>query len=426
MTLRSFVEAAEDRIDALHALVVVHRGETVAEVAWHPYALADPHRLFSLSKTVTGTATAFAVAEGLVALDDPVTSYFPVARSRLLIRHLLTMSTGHELDTVGPMTATEDWVGAFLAMEPDREPGTIFTYNSGASYVLGAVVQEAAGARLLDFLRPRLFEPLGITDATWEQCPAGRDVGGWGLTLRAKEIASLGELYRDDAHGLLPPGWRQEATRAHADTTRTHTDPDWREGYGYHLWCCRHGAFRADGAFGQFCVVVPSHALTVAITAGTEDLQGVLDLIWSELLPGLGDPLVETRSLPALTGVDGAHAGRYEVTQPRRTRVDDWRPSHEQPPTIRAITVEPGLVVIEDDTGTHRHPFAPGIWTRTGPTAATAAWSTPDEFQLKVAYTDGPFTRAYACSFTPDDVTIRPSDNVSFGPTGYPSVTAAR
>src|SRR5439155_6649798 len=62
---------------------------------------------------------------------------------------------------------------------------------------------------------------------------------------------------------------------------------DWDQGYGYQFWRCRHGAYRGDGAFGQFCVVLPEQDAVIAITSGVRNMQSVLDLVWDKLLPAI-------------------------------------------------------------------------------------------------------------------------------------------
>ncbi|GAA3455308.1 serine hydrolase domain-containing protein [Dactylosporangium matsuzakiense] len=428
MSVGSFIDAVQEQVDALHSLVFRKHGEVVAEAAWHPYELDQPHRLFSLSKSFTSTAAGFAIAEGLLDLDDPVAKHCDGRGDpRLLIRHLLTMTTGHVEDPTNLATAKTDWLDAFLAVPVEREPGTHFLYNTAATYAVGAIVQRLTGQRLTDYLRPRLLDPIGIGPIEWERCPLGRDVAGWGMSATVRDIAKFGQVYLRDPDGILPPGWAHEATRKQVDN---HNDDrpevvDWQQGYGLQFWRCRHGAFRGDGAFGQFCVVLPEQDAVLAMTAGTNDMQTVLNLVWEHLLDDLEPATVPPLALRTVPGAPSTVEGRFEVARPRRLNPHDWRPSHEQVPTIRALTFTPGRIVIEDATGTHDHPYAHDTWVRNGRTAATGAWSGTD-FTLKVAYVDGPFIRTYRGRINGDELVLNPSDNVSFGPTTYPPVTATR
>ncbi|WP_432824489.1 serine hydrolase domain-containing protein [Dactylosporangium sp. CA-092794] len=435
MSIDSFLDAAERTIDALHGLVLVRGGAVVAEGYWHPYRADVPHRLFSLSKSFTSTAVGFAVAEGLVDLDAPVAEYFGGRGDpRMLVRHLLTMTTGHTEDTAPAIVTGEDWADAFLRLPVGREPGSYFVYNTGATYLAGAIVQRRTGQRLVDYLRPRLFDPLAFESVTWERCPLGLDTAGWGMTARTAEIARFGQLYLRDDRGILPAGWAGEATRRQVENPHWGdlSTVDWRQGYGFQFWRCRHDAFRGDGAFGQLCVVMPAQDSVLAVNSGTENMQAILDLVWEHLLDDRTPPApataarLATLALPALHGGQSTADGTFTVANPRRVRPEDWRPSHEQPPTIRSITFSPGLVTLEDATGTHAYPCRPGEWHTNGTQASTGAWTTPTECTLRVAYIDGPFVRTYRCAFAGDTVTITASDNVSFGPTGYAPIHAVR
>ena len=210
------------------------------------------------------------------------------------VRHLLTMTTGHDDDPSPVVFPTMgDWVQEFLSLPVEHEPGTHFVYNTAASYMLSAIVQQATGQRLLDYLQPRLFEPLGIEGVTWEQSPTGVDTGGFGLSATTEDLAAIGLLYLQDGvwegRQVLPDGWAAEATRLHV-SNGDDPDNDWQQGYGYQFWRCRPAnSWRGDGAFGQYVVGLPEQDVVVAITAGRQDMHEYLEVLWDRLLPGLAD-----------------------------------------------------------------------------------------------------------------------------------------
>src|SRR5690349_17835672 len=202
--IAAFLDGVERDVEYLHGLVVVRRGHVVAEGYWAPYDAATPHMLFSLSKSFTSSAIGMLVGDGKLSVDDRVLDFFPAQapadpspRLRAMtVRHLLTMTSGHDSDPTRPIRQLDvDWVRAFFEAPLLHEPGERFVYNSGATYLCSAIAQAITGQRLLDFLGPRLFEPLGFLDPTWEQSPRGIDTGGWGLKIRAGEIARFGQLY---------------------------------------------------------------------------------------------------------------------------------------------------------------------------------------------------------------------------------------
>lgn len=296
----SFLDAIEKNKLELHSFMLVRHGYIVAEGWWAPYRPEYPHSLFSLSKSFTSTAVGFAIAEGLLSINDSVVSFFPEDTPEVIdknlasmqIKHLLTMSTGHAKDTVEYLLNDREgnWVKAFLELPVDYEPGTHFVYNSGASYMLSAIVQKVTGQTLLEYLKPRLFEPLGIENPKWEICPKGINTGGWGLSLKTEDIAKFGQTYLSggiyNGKQIIPPEWVKEATAKHIDNG-SNENSDWEQGYGYQFWRCRHNAYRGDGAFGQFCVIMPEQDAVIAITSGLEDMQAVLNQIWENILPGM-------------------------------------------------------------------------------------------------------------------------------------------
>ncbi|MFC5410461.1 serine hydrolase domain-containing protein [Larkinella bovis] len=302
--LLDFVNAVETANLNLHSLMVVRRGMVVAEGWWAPYAPALKHTLYSLSKSFTSSAIGLAVAEKRLTVEDKVVSFFPnevpatisPTLAAMRVKDLLTMSTGHDKDSTPSLRNDPDgnWVKAFLALPVEHEPGTFFVYNSGATYMLSAIVQKLTGQTVLDYLKPRLFDPLGIEGADWETDPKGIDTGGWGLRVRTEDIAKFGQLYLQkgmwNGKPLLPAAWIADATKFQIQSkggSRPKEENDWLQGYGYQFWRCRNGAFRGDGAYGQFCIVLPEKDTVIAITSETGNMQGILDEVWNHILPAI-------------------------------------------------------------------------------------------------------------------------------------------
>ncbi|MGN6125317.1 MAG: serine hydrolase domain-containing protein [Humibacter sp.] len=325
-----------------HAIVVVRHGAVIASAEWGPYAVSRPQLVYSLSKSFTSTAAGFAVAEGLLDLDTPAVDYFPEyadsvaeASRGILVRHLASMATGHLNDMITSFDVDPRHpIRAFFATPPEREPGSVFTYNQLATYTLGAIIQRRSGLRLTEYLRPRLLEPLGIAPLGWQQQPAEVELGFSGLFAPAEAVAKLGQLYLDrgvwNGERLLSEEWVRQATSFQVDNA-TPGDPDvassdWDQGYGFQFWMARHG-YRGDGAFGQFCIVLPEHDAVVAITSQTLDMQDQLNRVWKHLLPAFGDTALDPRdgeqlhgivreigfpsSLASLDGLEAESSGEY-------------------------------------------------------------------------------------------------------------------
>ncbi|WP_339803111.1 serine hydrolase [Paenibacillus sp. FSL R5-0744] len=310
--ISSFIDAVETQSLGLHSFMLLRHGYVVSEGWWSPYKSDLPHMLFSLSKSFTSTAIGIAVTEKLITLDNSVISFFPEEApatitdnlSNMTIRHLLMMGTGHVVDTMDTLHKSADgnWVKAFFSVPVEKQPGTHFLYNTGATYMLSAILQRVTGQTLLEYLEPRLFAPLGIHGATWQSCPRGINTGGFGLSITTEDIAKFGQLYLQKGiwnnQRILPEQWINEATSKHISNGEG--DHDWALGYGYQFWRCQHGAYRADGAFGQLCVVLPDQDAVIAITAASNSIQGILNAVWEHLLPNMKDvPLLEEQALAA-------------------------------------------------------------------------------------------------------------------------------
>ncbi len=292
--IRKFIEAADKQVNTMHSFMLVRHGHVIAEAWWKPEAADKPHVMWSLSKSFTSTAVGLAVAEGKLGIDDVIMKYFedemPTDPSENLkamrVRDLLTMSTGHESEP--RFEPNVPWTQSFLAHPVPREPGTHFVYNTPATYMLSAIVQKVTGQTVLEYLRTRLFEPLGIENPQWGSSPQGITLGGYGLMIRTEDIAKFGQLYLQkgswDGKQLVPAEWIDQATSRQVSNG---TDPtrDWTQGYGFQFWRCRHNAYRGDGKDGQFCIVLPELDAVIAITANTGDMQGELNVVWDHLLP---------------------------------------------------------------------------------------------------------------------------------------------
>jgi CubicO group peptidase (beta-lactamase class C family) len=301
----AFVSTAEQTIFHLHSFMLLRHGQVVAEGWWYPWKAETPHMLYSLSKSFTSSAVGMAVAEGRLSVEDQVIAYFPEATpkkvsqnlSAMKIHHLLSMSTGHHQDTSDEVFPSSTPFKKFLSLEVEHVPGTYFVYNTAATFVLSAIIQKVTGRTLLDYIKPRLFDPLGIQGTSWESHPNGVNFGGYGLNITTEDIATFGQLYlqKGDWKGerILTEAWVEAATRKQVSNGDNPND-DWCQGYGYQFWRCRHNLYRGDGAFGQFCIVMPEQDAVLAITAGVPDMQAVLNVVWDKLLPAL-----DRKQLPA-------------------------------------------------------------------------------------------------------------------------------
>lgn len=305
----NYLAAVKEAKQDLHSIMIVRHGKVIAEHWLGDNAPDKPHVLHSVSKTFTATAIGFLVADKKLKVTDKVISFFPdhlpdtvsSYLKELQIKHLLTMSVGHDVNLLNAerRNQTKDWIKLFLSNPIYDKPGTQFAYNSLATYMLSAIVQKVTGQKLIDYLTPRLFEPLGITGARWEEDPQGISVGGWGLFVKTEDMAKLGQfiLQKGKWNGkqLLPKSWFDQATSKQIESLPAGVkkeevkvkkqDSDWLQGYGYQMWICRNDAYRADGNRGQFVIILPKHDAVIVATADIGDMQAEINLIWKHLLP---------------------------------------------------------------------------------------------------------------------------------------------
>ena len=303
--VREFIATLDQKVNTMHSVMVVRHGKVIAEAWWQPQTPETPHVLWSLSKSFCSTAVGLAIAEGKLKLDDEVLKFFPDEAPKepsknlkeMRVRDLLCMSTGHETEPNFRAEPNGNWVKIFLAHPVPHKPGTHFKYNTPATYMQSAIVQKVTGQTVLDYLKPRLFEPLGIDNPRWDASPQGVSIGGYGLFARTEDIGKFGQLYLQkgqwNGKQLIPERWVQQAT-SRQTSNGSNPKSDWDQGYGYQFWRCRNGAFRGDGKDGQFCIVLPKQDTVIAMTANTSDMQGELNVVWDKLLKQLGDkPLPE-------------------------------------------------------------------------------------------------------------------------------------
>ena len=316
----SYLQAVSDAKEDLHSIMVVQHGKVLEEKFFVP---DTAHILNSVSKTFTSTAVGFAISEGKLSLEDRIVDLFPESvpenasdtLKRVTVRHLLTMNSGHEKDPTVPVRSRDgDWIRGFMEWPQPYEPGTCYCYNSLGTYLLSAAVQKVTGEKVVDYLEPRLWQPLGIEKPHWLESPAGINTGGWGLYLRTEDLAKMGLcILQGGKYGkkqVIPADWVREMSACQVPSVNAGINEmrlkeilsdlenpsrerylpensDWVQGYGYQMWRCRHNAFRADGAAGQYIIVLPEQDAVIVTTAHLKNMQEEINLIWDHILPAL-------------------------------------------------------------------------------------------------------------------------------------------
>jgi CubicO group peptidase (beta-lactamase class C family) len=451
-----FFETADKNFNAdsnvVHSFMLVRHGHVVAEGWWSPYDAQTPHKMFSLSKSFTSTAVGLAIAEGKLNLNDPIISFFPKDAPEnpsdylkaMRVRDLLIMSSGQNSNTIAQLgdvmknfhRTNESLTKAFLNAPVEVKPGTLFIYNTPGSYMLSAIVQKTTGEKVLDYLGPRLFEPLGIENPTWTESPQGISLGGIGLNIRTEDIAKFGQLYLQKGNWngkqLIPASWVETATTKQT-SNGSNPDSDWEQGYCYQFWRARHGIFRGDGLYGQFCIVMPQQDAVVAMTSGTRDMASVMNLIWDKLLPAMqtnslpandeGDKKLEEKlaSLTLLQPKGAAtsplakqFSGKTYSFPTNAFNIDSVKLEFDKEnPTliVRSLGKEHKISIGDQNWKKGRTDFVAGTDWRVADAvdqsvAASGAWAADDTFAAKLAYYETPLAIRFTFRFAGEKVLL--------------------
>lgn len=456
-----FLNAAEkEKGMHLHSFMLLRHGKIIADGHWYPYDCTNKHTLYSVTKAFTATAIGLAVNEGAFSLDDKVISFFPEHLpdtispnlAGMTIRHLLMMSPGYNSDP--DILRTGDWIKAALAAPVAQKPGSNLFYHNTGPFLLSAIIQKVTGQKLEDYLTPRLFTPLGITDFDWEMNPQRINVGGWGLRLSVESMAKLGQLYLQkgkwNGKQILPESWVEEATaiqnkhlpqwlkNANVDTSAN----DYAKGYGYFFWHGRHNTYRASGALGQFIIMMPDQDVVLAITAGNPSTQAELNLVWEHLLPAFKtSPLpdnpkaldslnakLSALQLPApekrtQTKMGKAISGKAFVMEPNKKGIEEM---------VFLLNGDHCKTLVKTAAERHEMNFGNGYWrfgdtARPGPymepgitlnwpalykVAGSFRWKAADTLELFLHYIEGTHPQTYICKFERDEVTVEIKDPV--------------
>lgn len=459
-----FIGAAEHSKNELHSFMFLRHGKVIAEGWWNPYRPDLKHTMYSTSKSFTSTAAGFAVSEKLLSVDDKVISFFPDQLpdsvspylADLRVKDLLSMSVGQEPDpTFTVVTRDSNWVKSFFALPIVKKPGTEFLYNTLATYMVSAIVQKVSGQKVMDYLKPRLLDPLAIEGIDWEVDPMGINVGGWGLRVKTEDMAKLGQLYLQkgkwNGKQILPEAWIAEATTATmkdsapdlADAKKSSSD--WAQGYGYQFWRCRNNAFRADGAYGQYIIMMPEQDAVVVITGETPDMQDEINLVWKYLLPAM-----QPDALPANENALAKLNDKLNsLALPLATKSTSPWVDKISGKTFSLVANDKKYdsisfqfgdekchLTIKTNTETHLLSFGAGEWhlgetTKLGPTlipakahfvglpppkvAGSYYWNDENSLELTLRYIESPHSEKYFFRFDGNKVTVELKNSNEFG-----------
>ncbi len=365
----AYIDALERSETEMHGLMIMRHGKLCAQGWWAPFAPELRHGLQSHTKTYAATAVGIAYTEGLLRLDERIIDIFPEDAPEdpgenlklLTVRDVLCMGCG--MDEMPRNSA--HWVRDFLHTPVNHKPGTTYMYNSSGSTLLGSIVRKKTGLGLHDYLTPRLFDKIGIDpdNLRWMRMADGIEVGGGGLFATTEDNFRLMKLYADggvwNGERILAEDYVRLATTNQNDSaTESINNPEATDnflGYGFQIWMCKpRGAYRADGAMGQFTIVLPEQDMIIAITetaVGAHWAQSTLNITWDFV-----EKITAADALPA-------DPEAFSALQRKLVRLNIGNPPC-QPYSPK--TAEISGKVFRMDSG-HFTPFAGNFMTGEGP-----------------------------------------------------------
>lgn len=450
------IEAFLDDVQAaglsLHGLMIHRRGAVVLENFWWPYRADRPRVMHSATKSFTACAVGLALDEGRLSLQDKVVDFFPdhlppVVDDKLAamtVEDLLTMRTGHAHETSGSIWRgiETSWIAEFFRIPVVHQPGGVYVYTSAASYMLSAILTRATGQTLHDYLKPRLFEPLGVVGETWDVGPDGVNPGGNGLTCKAVDLLKLCILYTQggvwEGRRLLSQDWVQRSTRAYG------------EDYGYHWVVGEQGAALAVGVFVQMGVSFPQHDASMVITAGIDGSKLILPILYRhfplafELPPSpeadarLRVRLAPTREVEALVSL--------AEPAPERSGTAEYA-IHDNPSGVTALKLDVAAdgcgMTLVDAEGEHTIRVGIGRWVegrtdmpgrdlhhgyrlQSAVVVAGARWRDPHTLEMTWIFVETAFRDTVVCRFSGDRISLSRRVNVNSGPLSQPELVGDR
>lgn len=326
--IRDFKESGVE----VHSIMILRQGKVAFETWADPYSPDMPHAMYSVSKSFTSAAVGFAISEGLISLDTRLIDIFPECRKdepdanleMLSVHHLLSMQSGKSV-SVFTDKGKNQWIKDFFDAPWKFKPGDSWEYISENQYMLCAMLTRVTGMSVIEYLTPRLFEPLGIDIPFWEHDTDGIEAGGWGLFLKTEDVAKFTLCYQQkgmfNGEQIIPRDWVHKSQKIQADNSTINKSPDSQSGYGYCFWrCAGLNGYRADGMFSQFGIVAKDYDACFILTAGEIDEQKTRDCIWRHFPKCLIEPDFEPtpEEKPGLAPLDD------DLPAMQRSLLEDW------------------------------------------------------------------------------------------------------
>ncbi len=297
------IKSLDRNLVPMHSLLIMRGGKLLTEAYWKPWNSDRLHRMYSCTKSFVSIAIGCLLAEGKLALDDPIIRYFPEYESErchdewlesTTIRNMLMMASCHRRTAYKEGSSNwsyidsfsgHDWVKPFFIVPPDHAPGRLFIYDTSATQTLAALCEKLAGEDILSYLKKEFFtDPGFFEDAYIIKEPGGHSAGGSGLMCRPLDmIYAINKVMHFNDGGILG-NYIKEATAKRIETSGSRFGLlDTFSGYGYQIWMNSHG-YMFYGMGSQLIIAIPDKDMAIAVTADTQGISNaeslIFDAVW--------------------------------------------------------------------------------------------------------------------------------------------------
>ena len=440
LRIRCFADRLRREDVNMHAFQLSVDGQMKAKAYYAPFREGQPHRMYSVSKTMTGIAVGMLADDGKISLDQPITDFFadwlpekPDGRLlRLTIRDMLRMATCYR-QTAYREGVDENWAKPFFTGAPTHEPGMVFHYDTGCSQVLAALVKRVCGQEVIDFLEERLFRPVGLQDQRyWLRDPSGCCTGGTGLCMSLRDLHAVTQCLLEGGRGIVPAWYAEQMMQKHIDTPLQGNEEE-RYGYCWQCWRTRAG-WVMYGMGGQLAVVCPEKQTILTTLADTRldpcGIQRIYNAFFEEIYPYIGreDTDLVTLELAVQALPD---RGEFALDKSPVYRFEEGNPLN-----LRTLALQGDCLMYENDRGPVRLPFGRGKaleiaypgWPEV-PALAAGGWIGPGLLRVRCfAVGDAPCGFDMLLCFKENRVTVqcnKSNDPVTEGYQGVASGTSA-
>lgn len=276
MNFQGFVDTVRQNNWELYGIEVFQKGQIMEQYHENPM---QRHPIYSATKSITSLAVGMAVDDGKFDIDASIYEYLksevPAYVSQkqidtlkqITIKRLLTMSVqGYPFRPIG-----DNWLEYSLTYPLEKVEEKEFDYSNIQAYLVGVAVAKALGVHLYNYLKERLFEPLGIENPIYQNCTNGYFYGASGMGLTVSELAKIGQLC---LHEGVYKGQRLVSTEYMEEATSIQ-QMNREDGYGYYFWKYGDG-YRISGKWGQRSFVFPGRDMVVTYLSDMEQGSGLV------------------------------------------------------------------------------------------------------------------------------------------------------